>query len=287
MTFVSALNPAAAPTLDALGRRMRAYYANPAYHAEWVRHANARWQPASHGAQIAMAARIPAGAVLLEVGCGDTAAVTELMRRVPRLSYYGVDITLPGFGNRSLRLARASALQLPFAHASFDTVVSMFTIEHSVYPQHFLAESWRVLRTGGELHIIAPDFVRNAMASERLGYAYGTGREKLRRGQLIDAARTFYDSRLRLPFARWARLRRLRRGAFSFPILTNPRCFARPGFVTDCDAVYPAAPEEITNYFNFAYPGNESHLFYRNAHTFGIAIRKIERVARTAPPMHQ
>ncbi|HET9441059.1 MAG TPA: hypothetical protein VFO52_12860, partial [Longimicrobiales bacterium] len=114
MTFVSALDPAAAPALDALERRMRAYYAHPAYHAEWVRHANARWQSASHGAQIAMAARIPAGAVVLEVGCGDTAAATELMHRVRGLSYHGVDLTLPAFRNRSLRLARASALTLPF-----------------------------------------------------------------------------------------------------------------------------------------------------------------------------
>ncbi|HET9439778.1 MAG TPA: class I SAM-dependent methyltransferase, partial [Longimicrobiales bacterium] len=241
----------------------------------------------SHGAQIAMAARIPAGAVLLEVGCGDTAAATELMQRVPGLSYYGVEITLPGFRNRSLRLARASALQLPIANASYDTVVSMFTIEHSTHPPRFLAESWRVLRTGGELHIVAPDFVHNAMASERIGNAYGTGREKLRKGHFIDAARTFYDSRFRLPSARRARLRRLRRGAFSFPVLVNPRCLGLPGFVTDCDAVYPAAPEEITNYFNFAYPGNESILFYRDANTFGMAIRKIERVAQTAPPMHQ
>jgi SAM-dependent methyltransferase len=213
---------------------------------------------------------------LLEVGCGDTAAARELLERQPGLHYHGVDITLPAHRDPSLALACASADALPFAAASFDVVVSMFMIEHTVFPHRTLDECWRVLRPGGQLLIVAPDFLNHAMASERIGIRYGSGRDKLQRGRLVDAACTFFDSRLRLPLARRRRRRHLRQGAFSFPVLTNPRCLRLPGFTADCDAVYPAAPEEISNYLHARHEVAAAHLFYRDAHTFGMEIVKKE-----------
>lgn len=274
MPYVSALDPNAEPPLLELERRMLTYYANPAYHEEWIRYANAGWRPDAHGAQLAAVARIPRGARLLEVGCGDTAAALELLQRIPDLGYYGVDITIPAHRTRALRLARASGAVLPFATASFDVVISMFTIEHATSPHRFLDECWRVLRGGGTLLIIAPDFLNNAMASERVGLGYGTGREKLRRGQWLDALLTFFDSRVRLPLARQRRRHSLSKGAFDFPILTNPRCLRLSGFTTDCDAVYPAAPEEISNYLHARFRGVRANLFYRDTSTFGIELTK-------------
>jgi SAM-dependent methyltransferase len=274
MPFVSALDAGSNEALFRLEQRMMQYYANPQYHGEWIRNANTAWQPEAHGAQLAAAARIPEGAALLEVGCGDTAGALQLLEQVPEIRYHGVDVSIPAHRERSLRVARASGAKLPFASASFDVVISMFTIEHTIFPHRFLDECWRVLRSGGKLHVIAPDFLNNAMASERIGFGYGTGREKLKRGQLIDAVVTLFDSRLRLPLARRRRARALGRGAYSFPILINPRCLSSRTFVTDCDAVYPSCPEEIANYMRGRHGIGQADLFFRDANTFGVEFVK-------------
>jgi SAM-dependent methyltransferase len=274
MPFVSALDAGSNEALFRLEQRMSKFYANPQYHEVWIRDANTAWQPRAHGAQLAASKRIPQGAALLEVGCGDTAGALQLLEHVPQVRYHGVDISIPAHRERTLRLARATGVKLPFAAGSFDVVISMFTIEHTIFPQRFLDECWRVLRSGGKLHVIAPDFLNNAMASERIGFRYGTGRDKLRRGHLLDAVLTFFDSRVRLPWARRRRARRLQRGGYAFPVLTNPRCLDHHTFVTDCDAVYPACPEEIANYMRARYGITQSDLFFRDANTFGIEFVK-------------
>jgi SAM-dependent methyltransferase len=274
MPFVSALDAGSNEALFELEQRMMRYYSNPQYHEEWIRNANTAWQPLAHGAQLAAARRIPEAAVLLEVGCGDTAGALQLLEHVPSVSYHGVDVSIPRHRERSLRLARATGIKLPFATSSFDVVISMFTIEHMIFPHRFLDECWRVLASGGKLQVIAPDFLSNAMASERMGFRLGNGRDKLRRGQLIDATVTWFDSRMRLPVGRRRRARQLKQGGFSFPILTNPRCLSHADFVTDCDAVYPSCPEEIANYIRARYGIAKSDLFFRDANTFGIEFSK-------------
>jgi SAM-dependent methyltransferase len=274
MPFVSALDAGSNEALFQLEQRMAEYYANPQYHAQWIRNANTAWHPNAHGAQLAASARIPDGATLLEVGCGDTGGALQLLEHVPDVRYHGVDISIPADRERSLRVARASGIKLPFAARSFDVVISMFTIEHTIFPHRFLDECWRVLHHGGKLQVIAPDFLNNAMASERIGFGYGTGRDKLMRGRLLDAAMTFYDSRIRLPLARRRRARELEHGGYYFPILTNPRCLSEEGFVTDCDAVYPSCPEEIGNYMRAHHGIDRADLFFRDANTFGIEFVK-------------
>ena len=273
MPYVSALATDAGDALRELESSLERYYANPQYHEQWIQHANARWQPHAHGAQLVLAQRIQPGATLLEVGCGDTSAATELLQRIDGLRYCGVDLTIPRTAARDLRLARSTGTNLPFGDAVFDNVVSMFTIEHVVYPHRFLDECWRVLRAGGKLQIIAPDFLNNAMMSERMGVRYGSGRDKLMRGLIGDALLTLYDSRFRLPFMRRRRRRMLARGDISFPILTTPRCLRLPGFITDCDAVYAACPEEIENYMRSKY-GARAVVFHRDQNTFGIEVVK-------------
>ncbi|MDH3753409.1 MAG: methyltransferase domain-containing protein [Acidimicrobiia bacterium] len=50
---------------------------------------------------------------------------------------------------------------LPFADESFDTVISLNTLEH--LPDDVMAarEAWRVLRPGGELHLLVPFLFRD------------------------------------------------------------------------------------------------------------------------------
>lgn len=112
------------------------------------------------------------------------------------------------------------------------------------------------------------------MAAERVGLSYGSGRQKLRRGLIFDALLSAFDARIRIPVKRRSRNRALSCGAISFPVLLEPRCFRLMGFVPDCDAVYPACPEEIENYIRLLKNASRCELFYRDAYTFGLAAVK-------------
>jgi SAM-dependent methyltransferase len=261
--------------LAELERRMSSFYFDSRYHAQWINGINANWCAGPHDAQLAMCARIPAGARLLEVGCGDGSCAAEIATRVPRMQYVGIDInpkakkTQKGF-----EFHQGSATTLPFPDSSFDVILSMFLIEHLVFPRDYLDEAWRVLRSPGQLLTIAPDFRDSPMNSERIGRSYGTGREKLRRGRIIDAICTAYDTRWRIRRLRQKRISRLAQGDWSFPILTNPRCFRLPGFVPDCDAIYPVCPEELINYLRRKPGYGRSEIFFRARRGFGLLVTK-------------
>jgi hypothetical protein len=149
----------------------------------------------------------------------------------------------------------------------------MYVIEHVVYPHRFLEEAWRVLKSGGQLLMISPDFRTNPMASEEIGLSYGAGAAKLKRGAVIDALLTGYDTRFRIPRVRNKHNNRVDAGEATFPILLNPRCLRLGGFVPDCDAVYPSTPEELIVFLS-KLGARQSKIFYRDGHTFGLRVVK-------------
>jgi len=120
----------------------------------------------------AIAAEVPAGAKLLDVGCGPGEVLARLATIAPAIEATGVDVD-PAMIERAQRradraLARgatgrpafvvADAASLPFADASFDVVVSSFSVHHWPDRHAGLAEAMRVLRPGGRAIIwdIAP-----------------------------------------------------------------------------------------------------------------------------------
>jgi SAM-dependent methyltransferase len=273
--FVDSRDPAHRDDLLRLSQRMEEYYCSREYHSEWITGINANWRPGSHSAQIAMCERIPPGSRVLEVGCGDGSCAREMACRVPGIRYVGMDLNSEAWkGQTGFEFIRGSADALPFPDGSFDMLVSMFVVEHLVFPAKFLDEAWRVLRQGGRLLTVAPDFLHTPMASEEIGCSYGAGREKLRGGRILDALLTAYDTRWRIARARRRRDAALRRGACSFPILLTPRCLRLPGFVPDCDAVYPACPEELVNYLRKKPSCGNIELFFRDKTAFGLLLVK-------------
>ena len=87
---------------------------------------------------------------LLDVGCGSKPFASVLAGRVA--SYIGVD--LPGSRDLSRTPDRqpeafARAEALPFRDESFDTLLSLSLLNYLPEPRAFLAESRRVLRSGG------------------------------------------------------------------------------------------------------------------------------------------
>jgi len=103
---------------------------------------------------------LPAGARVLDVGCG-TGANGPVLAAQGRFAV-GVDASpvplgLDGTGARghAARL-RGDATRLPFAEASFDLVVALDVLEHLIDDASAAREMHRVLRPGGALIVFVP-----------------------------------------------------------------------------------------------------------------------------------
>ena len=120
----------------------------------------------------AIAAEVPAGSRLLDVGCGPGEILTRLATIAPAIQATGADIDAAMIERADRKADRAvargaatrpafvvaDAAALPFADASFDVVVSSFAVHHWPDRHAGLAEMMRVLRPGGRAIIwdIAP-----------------------------------------------------------------------------------------------------------------------------------
>lgn len=107
----------------------------------------------------------PAGARVLEVGCGVGAQTVALARRNPGIAITAVDRSAAAIaaarsataGVANLEFHQADAAQLPFADGAFDHAFVCFLLEHLAQPERTLAEILRALRPGGSLTVIEGD----------------------------------------------------------------------------------------------------------------------------------
>ena len=99
---------------------------------------------------------------VLELGCGVGAELGYLQSQAPWLRLTGIDChaghlqAAAGYlnarpGGRAPSLIQADAAALPFAAASFDTVMTVWMLEHVRQPAAVLAEALRVLTPDGRL----------------------------------------------------------------------------------------------------------------------------------------
>ncbi|HEX9024138.1 MAG TPA: class I SAM-dependent methyltransferase [Geobacteraceae bacterium] len=114
----------------------------------------------------------PAGAQILDVGCGEGATIGYL-RNQHRLDATGVDISsrlLRDGKSRdaSLPLIRASAERLPYGNESLDGILCECALSLVPDPQCALAEFHRALRPGGRL-ILGDIYLRESGESRSTG----------------------------------------------------------------------------------------------------------------------
>jgi SAM-dependent methyltransferase len=97
------------------------------------------------------------GETVLDVGCGTGFLLDHLKRARPDLALTGVDFIIEE-GTRTrhpgIRFERANIEKLPFADASFDTVVCTHVLEHILEFRQALSELRRVARR--RLIIVVP-----------------------------------------------------------------------------------------------------------------------------------
>jgi SAM-dependent methyltransferase len=162
----------------------------------------------------------PAGAAILDAGCGtggNLAWLNGLGRG------YGVDLSPLAVGfcakRRLTRVSRASILALPFGDACFDLVTSFDVIYHLDVADDVAAlrEFYRVLKPGGRALIRVPalEFLRSAhdaAVHTRQRYSLGELRRKLEDAGFAVERATYANSLL-FPLAAASRLAARMRGS--------------------------------------------------------------------------
>lgn len=97
---------------------------------------------------------------ILDAGCGEGVTLEKLVKLFPQARVIGLDAepeNLEICRKHGLPVQGGSLYELPFADASFDTVLFAEVIEHLEAPEKALEEIFRVLRPGGRVIIIFPN----------------------------------------------------------------------------------------------------------------------------------
>ena len=112
---------------------------------------------------------------ILDIGSADGLMASFLAKRF-RCTVTGIDISLPLllYARPLLRrLVQGDALHLPFCSAKFDVVVASAIIEHLPSGREFLAECYRVLRSGGLCIVTTPDPIWDRLTSWLVAFRIG------------------------------------------------------------------------------------------------------------------
>lgn len=251
INWLSAVDPNNQQELLRLQQRMAEFYTSNGNYFKDISFNENIWSDRTQLVQADLVNELMGKRAILEVGCGTA----SILKAQPALApfYTGLDFSPTLMAENKIQQPAATFVafeqptRFPLPSQGFDAVFSHFVIEHVVFPHLFLDECLRVLRPGGTLMIVCPDFLgTNHMTSQRTGWGPGTGREKLSKGKILDALVTGWDARIRVP-SRCRVLRRQISSSYRFMVNVDPTCFADP-FMPDVDAVYVTYEKEIKNY---------------------------------------
>ena len=262
--FVSADEPNGQARLAALEAKLADFYNRQGSqdYFESTQAANEQW--AANSAHALLYELIKDDMAILDLGCG-TGVVAQHLSSYP-IRYTGMDWSLAALEKARSTLSQLKDMRIQSSFMqgsiydtglpsqSFDVVVSFFVIEHLTRPQRFLEEAARLVKAGGYLFLICPDYRRfGRMPSLPLGGA-GSLKEKLRQRQYVRAA-------THLTMALYWKIVTTRLGAW--PIWTEPSCLSE-AWRPDADAVYLASREEIAHHMRTLGYVDDTDLYIRH-----------------------
>lgn len=105
---------------------------------------------------------IKPGMKFLEAGCGRSEHL-KIFENIG-LDAFGIDIVEsacaiePGL---NIKICDVEKESMPFADSTFDVVYSKSFIEHLYYPERYVKEAYRILKPGGLLLTLVPDWESN------------------------------------------------------------------------------------------------------------------------------
>ncbi|MCW2967586.1 MAG: glycosyl transferase, family 2:Glycosyl transferase, group 1 [Solirubrobacteraceae bacterium] len=123
---------------------------------------NPSWQ--RHVAAYELCAQFLGPGPVLDLGCG----VGHSFERLAPRETVGVDIAPQALAGQARRTIVADMRALPVADASFDSVVSMHSVEHVPDPERVVAEARRVLAPGGVAVFVTPNRLTFGLPDEIL-----------------------------------------------------------------------------------------------------------------------
>ena len=250
--LASALDAAAQPDLAELNRSLAAFYNSPVA-TQYFRTAetiNAEWSP-QFAPHLHLRSAIPVGSSVLDLGCGSAHPCRHLRERLGH--YTGVDWSEAQIAANRDRwpehaFIAASLYDVPLPSASADVVMSLYVIEHCVWPHRLLDEMLRLARPGGLIAILTPPFRHKSyLKSFDYGLSARSFANKLRSGSVLDVLWHVYHHRVWYPL--YLRRHHPRRAEGSrFLIHCRPVALTSAEWFPDADAVYISDTLEVIDY---------------------------------------
>jgi len=243
-------------SLFMLDRSMKHFYQQEAVDQDYHRIAesgNQTWD--DHPLHKAIIEMISQDDTVVEISCGSGYSARHLAKVGCR--YIGLDLSAQELartkrGGRSVWLVAGNAYQIPLASSSANFVISLYSLEHIVWPQRYLDEMLRVVRVGGHIALAFPDYLKNPrgrpVGSMRFGRSPGGIRHKISNSLWLDAVQTIFEREL-LYRVLVSKLRHsiYRKNQVRFLINMAPLCLVAD-YESDNDAIYFASEEEVARY---------------------------------------
>lgn len=264
--WVKSIGDEYSPELKSLEQRLKEYYSNNSKYYANIDFTSTNWVDKSEMGFRQIVALASLSSKICEIGCGSA----NILKHYSHFEsiYSGCDFSTHLIQENLKRYPKAEFRTiaqpniLPYDDESFDFVFSVFVIEHSTNPSKFLDECARIIKPGGRLVILCPDFLgRGTMTSQRSGWSRGTASQKLKKGRWLDAIITLYDNRVKIPLY----CKKMASEAIKSPqflINLDPVVF-QDEFMPDVDAVYVTFKDEMKTYLSktFETEKNTTDLF--------------------------
>jgi SAM-dependent methyltransferase len=250
--LLDATDPINQDALSELEQKLFKFYNSEKVREYWIKTdvSNDVWEPATHPYHLHLKSYIKPGASVIELGCGSANAYKNL--RQLNIQYTGIEwaenqVQLNAINYPDADFISASVYDIPLPDESFDVAISFFTLEHAVYPDRYLNEMYRLIKPGGIIAIICPDFRGSGGMNS---FVYGTSslelREKLKMGRLWDVLLHLYERKFAFP-RKITQEYGVKIKNKRFLIYPNPKCIDGKWY-SDTDAVYFAGQEEIQGF---------------------------------------